>query len=115
MVKVTIYQAPFIQTCMGFSDSANYKQVWVELHNDSKQVTPDFIWRRFQRVDDDMMPPAGYEGRSLSIGDVIGIGRDMFSPMPVGWYKLSDDERMLVEIQALTTALADSFNFERKP
>ena len=111
MIKVAIYQAPFVQTCMGFSDSANYKQVWVELHDGD--MTPDQVWRRFQRVDEDMMPPEGYEGRSLSIGDVFSIGRDMFSPEPVGFRKLTDDERMLVEIQALTTALADSFTIDR--
>src|SRR4029077_20534407 len=116
-MKIAIYQAPFVQTCMGFKDSANYKLVWVEDSQDAfpdRSFTVDDVWRRFQRVDEVMTPPKGYEGRSISIGDVVAIDRTMFSPEPVGWRTLSDDERMLVEIQALTSGLADSFNMERK-
>lgn len=116
-MKISIYQAPFVQTCMGFSDRANYRLVWTEDSRDvftERSFTVDDIWRRFQRIDEDMMPPEGFTGRSLSIGDVISVGREMFSPNPVGWRKLTNDERMLVEIQALTSGLADSFTMERE-
>jgi len=77
-----IFQAPFAQTCMGFKPSAEYALVWEEENHGSG---PDDIWLRFQRIDSFLMPPEGYKGRSLSVGDVIAIGPDYFTPEFVGW------------------------------
>ena len=41
----------------------------------------------------DMQPP-GYKGRSLSIGDVVAVGSyEFFTPVAVGWRKLTNAER----------------------
>jgi YodL-like len=88
-----IYQAPFSQSYMGFDPSYDYRIVWEEENNGR---TPEDIWLRFQRVDIDHMPPDGYKGRSLSVGDVISIGDDFYTPEPVGWKKLSEDEKVKV-------------------
>ena len=91
---LVIYQAPFSQTAMGFRQGADYRIVWTEL-TDSRDV--EGIWARFQRVEPGIqMPPDGYTGRSLSIGDVISIGRTMLTPLGLGWRELDPEERKSV-------------------
>jgi hypothetical protein len=92
MIRVTIYQAPFDETYRGFDQTAGYTAVWVEPWDEAP--TTDEIWTRFQRVDEvtGPWPPDGYKGRSLSIGDVVAIGPDFFTPESVGWRQLDSAE-----------------------
>jgi hypothetical protein len=92
MKMTVIYQAPFAETCMGFRLGAAYRPVWMEPNENGDSV--DEIWTRFQRIDfPDMMPPEGYRGRSLSIGDVVGTGEEMYTPETFGWRELDQEER----------------------
>lgn len=95
-VKTTIYQAPeFRETAFGFNPDASYRVVWQE---ESEGRTLDDVWERFQRVDPKTgpWPPAGYTSRSLSIGDVIGMGERLFTVEPVGFRQLGEDEQQAV-------------------
>ena len=47
----------------------------------------------------DMMPPEGYKGRSLSIGDVVSIGEDFYTPEPVGWRSSTMTRRRLSRME----------------
>lgn len=101
MKTVVIYQAPFEQTALGFNRNADYVVVWAEEYLDN--INLEKIWKKFQRIDDDNMPPEDYTGRSLSIGDVVAIGQyEFFTPEPVGWRKLTLTERNFVIGSALT-------------
>jgi hypothetical protein len=98
-MKTVIYQAPFSQTWNGLSLLADYVPVWTE-ENEGRTI--DEIWTRFQRIGDGAswyggMPPEGYTGRSLSIGDVVAIGDDFYTPEVVGWRKLTAKEADLVK------------------
>lgn len=97
MKMTVIFQAPYAQTCMGYRLDADYAPVWLE-PNDERSI--DQVWTRFQRIDIGMEPPEGYKGRSLSIGDVVGIGDQMFTPEFVGWYELDEEERRSVLLAA---------------
>jgi hypothetical protein len=100
MKTVVIYQAPFEQTALGFDREADYCAVWSETCED--KISLEKIWKRFQRIDENNMPPDGYVGRSLSIGDVVAIGAyEFFTPEPVGWRKLTLGERAAVCLSAL--------------
>jgi hypothetical protein len=101
MKRVVIYQAPFAQTAMGFNASADYRAVWGEDYTD--KVTLEKVWKEFQRIDENNMPPDGYEGRSLSIGDVVAIGDyEFYTPQMIGWRKLTNGERAAVIAAAVT-------------
>lgn len=76
-MNFALYQAPFEQTAFGYTAAADYKRVWAadfegELPPDVTEAL-EAIWTGFQRVDPETgpWPPEGYEGRSLSVGDVI--------------------------------------------
>lgn len=100
MKTVVIYQAPFEQTALGFDIDAEYRAVWDEPCEDN--ISLEKIWKRFQRIDENNMPPEGYTGRSLSIGDVVAIGvYELFTPEPIGWRKLTNGERAAVVLSAL--------------
>lgn len=102
MKRFVIYQAPFEQTAMGFNIEADYRAVWGDVCEDG--INLEKIWKKFQRIDENNMPPSNYDGRSLSIGDVVGIGDyEFFTPEPVGWRKLTLGERAAV----CKSALAD--------
>lgn len=92
-MRFAIYQAPFEQSALGYQPGADYEVVWEgELERDdsdhflrrligpeapppiadaSDELDRIFVW--FQRVDPEggPWPPEGYEGRSVSVGDVI--------------------------------------------
>jgi len=77
---------------MGFDIEAGYRAVWEEPAED--RFSLEKIWKKFQRIDDNNMPPPGYKGRSLSIGDVVAVGSyEFFTPVAVGWRKLTNAER----------------------
>lgn len=96
---VRIYQAPFEQTAMGFKADADYEAVWSEPNDDASLES---LWTRFQRVDAEFgpWPPAGYTGRSLSIGDVVEIDGSYWTPLAVGWRELDPDEASVFEVRA---------------
>lgn len=96
---VRIWQADFEDTAMGFNTMANYEVVWTE-PNDGASL--ESLWTRFQRVDPDTgpWPPETYTGRSLSIGDVIEIDGCFWTPEPIGWRELTEDEASLFEVSA---------------
>lgn len=64
MKTVVIYQAPFEQTALGFNRNADYVVVWAEECLDN--INLEKIWKKFQRIDDDNMPPEDYTGLSAS-------------------------------------------------
>lgn len=79
---------------MGFRQDADYAIVWTEA---CQTRDCEEVWARFQRVEPGIAwPPDGYTGRSLSIGDVIGIGHEMFTPLGLGFRQLTPIERRLV-------------------
>lgn len=91
-MRFSILQAPFDQTATGFRASADYAVVWEgevagELPPDATDVLGE-LYKGFQRVDPETgpWPPEGYEGRSLSVGDVVLLdGWAAFSVEPVGF------------------------------
>lgn len=87
--QTIIYQASFSLTAMGFRSTAPYRIAWSE-KTDGREI--DAVWTRFQRIDIGMMPPEGYEGRSLSIGDVVSIGFKFYTPEFDGWHVLTPEE-----------------------
>lgn len=106
-MKFAIWQSVNFADCaLGYKPGALMRQVWVDegsmewpsgMHH--TQVL-DRIWIAFQRVDEDHMPPVSYEGRSLSVGDVIHLVDDSdeerwFTPgMPVGWVEVPPIDNM---------------------
>jgi hypothetical protein len=68
---------------------ALYSVVWEEDLDDGA-LDLEAIWTRFQRVDpfSGPWPPEGYEGRSLSIGDVIEIDGERWTPVSFGFEKV---------------------------
>ncbi len=101
-MRFTIYQAPFEQTSRGYDPNADYGKVWEgELDESLHRRRADWptadgsdllesIFQDFQRVDPGShWPPEGYEGRSLSVGDVVVLD---------GWAAYS------VEVQGFSTA-----------
>lgn len=113
-MKVTVYQAPFRQTCEGYSPEADYEAVWSEtlqlddLGNPPEHSLLESLWTRYQRVDEETgpWPPEGYEARSLSIGDLVEVVFEhdaevmWWSPVSVGW------ERVFIPPAALARAAA---------
>jgi hypothetical protein len=93
-VKFTVYQADFQKTAMGYNPDAAYEKVWdgvlsgdVDRLNDLTPVL-ESIFVLLQRVDPDTgpWPPAGYNGRSLNVGDVVVIdGWAAYAVEPLGF------------------------------
>lgn len=96
---IRVWQAPFEQTALGFDPAADYECVWTEPFAGE---TIDQVWDRFQRVDAEYGPwtPAGYTGRSISIGDVVEVAGRFWTPLVVGWRELTDDETAAFEVAA---------------
>jgi hypothetical protein len=92
-MRFEIWQAPFEQTSFGYVNGAHYERVWEGRAGSSRDFAttnaPDVsplleqIFHDFQRVDPETgpWPPEGYEGRSLSVGDVIVL--DGWAPFSV--------------------------------
>lgn len=114
-MKYAIWQSVNFGDCaFGYSTGALMKQVWEgrtsdlipdeDLFQEDVPVSQllDRIWAAFQWVNDDHRPPEGYEGRSLSIGDVVhliaedGEGHQVwFTPGdPTGWVPIDPIENM---------------------
>lgn len=56
--------------------------------------TLEVLFARFQRVDENMMPPLGYTGRSMTAGDLVELDGRYFYCDTVGWKQV--DQRPLV-------------------
>jgi hypothetical protein len=91
-MRYAIYQAPFVQTALGFQEGAEYELVYEGSVADSPSGDMEgllsLIWTGFQRVDPETgpWPPEGFEGRSLSVGDVIVLdGWAPFAVEPLGF------------------------------
>lgn len=90
--RTRIFQAPFEQTAFGYRADAEYRLVWEE-NTEGRNLAE--IWERFQRVDEKTgpWPPDGYEGRSLSIGDLISIGEFLYTVEPLGFCEIGGRAR----------------------
>jgi hypothetical protein len=92
-VAYRILQAPFKDSALGFAPSAVYECVWegegaVDRLGEPEALL-DTIWTQFQRVGGETLPPEGYRGRSLSIGDVIELnGTRWYTPEPGRWKQI---------------------------
>jgi hypothetical protein len=96
-MKFEIWQSVNYADCaLGYKPGAPMKLVWVgeiePLVGSYGPRTIDLIFDEFQRVDDEHMPPEGYEGRSLSVGDVVRIGEAWFSCELIGWSLMNPDD-----------------------
>lgn len=94
-VRYYIFQAPFEQTAMGHNEDAEYVAVWagvIDTEGRYDETVLDRLWTKFQRVDDAHMPPVGYTGRSLSVGDVVqiedGDESRWWACEPLGWKQI---------------------------
>lgn len=107
-MRFAIWQTVDFSDCaLGYRPGALMEQVWegrldwFSTDMSANQVF-DRIWHEFQRVDEDHMPPEGYEGRSLSIGDVVQLVAEdeeavetWWTPgSPVGWVQVAPIENM---------------------
>jgi hypothetical protein len=93
-VAYRILQAPFKDSALGFAPSAVYECVWEGESEVDRLGEPeallDAIWMQFQRIGGDTLPPEGYRGRSLSIGDVIELnGMRWYTPEPGRWKQIT--------------------------
>lgn len=96
-MKYAIYQAPaYGDTAFGYNADADYKKVWdgdleawPEHDGKGSQLYAERLFHIFQRVDENHMPPVGYYGRSLSVGDVVCVDETWFSCEAVGWEQLN--------------------------
>lgn len=88
--RFAIYQADFAKTWNGYDRTADYMRVW-------DGPTPigdsplDVICFRFQHnggVPHTGGPPDEYMGRSVSVGDVIVIGRKAWAVEPFGFKRV---------------------------
>lgn len=107
-MRFAIWQTVNYADCaVGYRPGALMKQVWVgrlEWFSTDMHVTQvlDRIWIEFQWVDEDQMPPEGYKGRSLSIGDVVQLVAEdeeafetWWTPAsPVGWDEVPPIDNM---------------------
>lgn len=60
---------------------------WAMVWRDTlRSEAPDAIFREFQRVEEGVhWPPDGYEGRSLTCGDLVNCDGTWYYCAPVGW------------------------------
>lgn len=110
----SIWQAPFEQSALAAID-AEYDPGWTWRHVWSGTV-PEFdaeyirqggdprvfcevLFTQFQRVDDDHMPPIGYEGRSLTAGDLVHL------TIALGWFFCAGTGWQIVEPPECTADL----------
>lgn len=89
-----IWQCPLEQTFGGFRGyhpELEWKCVWESTLSaeETPTKTLDVLFERFQRIDESRMPPAGYEGRSLTAGDLIRLDDEWYFCAAVGWNLVS--------------------------
>lgn len=89
--KTTTYQifqsVNFRDTALGYRPGAEMRMVWEEKIGDalSDLEICEMVFTVFQRVDEGHMPPDGFTGRSLSIGDVVRVRDNFYACAFVGF------------------------------
>lgn len=67
----------------GYHPELGFRRVW---RDETRSPGPEEIFTEFQRVEEGVhMPPEGYEGRSLTCGDLINLDGRWLYCAPVGW------------------------------
>lgn len=84
-----IYQAPVGEGAFGdsFDSSHPWKHVWTGTlpHHREDVDALNKLFAKFQRIDENRMPPDGYMGRSLSMGDLVQLDGRWYFCAAVGW------------------------------
>lgn len=103
-----IWQAPPEQAfdLRGYHPELEWECVWSSTCSKALIISRDgrptesilgSVFERFQRVDENHWVPDGYEGRSLSMGDLVRLGDEWWHCEFVGWKQVSPPDSVREE------------------